>query len=1062
MDESSLEEAIKTYCAQLQQVEVALSSGLGSAEQADLQKLKEDLQQLIELTESSLVSVKKSLLLASLEDHFTNQSVSSVTHETFKENTLGDEFAAFYSELTENPAEVRQNVEPDDEQEENGVEQEDLSGTKVQAPYRTSWGTLEYHNAMVVCPEEPEGDEARVRVFYLHPTNKSMKACGFYLEDKCRFLDNCRYSHGDVVCVSELRDFLEADISNMESGSACLAKHEDGIWYPARISEIEGGFYTVKFNSLLLKEAVLEADGVIPPLRQDDSSSSDSEDDSDQWNGGYAKGLGKTLSGRVEPVQAVVLPKGNSLDQCAELTQRKKAAAIAKDSPASRKPKTKTKKASVSTRRNVFDFLNSKLSNEAQPVPHSSRSSVAGAEAYRGGKSTKRSLNVRLFQATEKVAQVEKEIQRLTESLRRRNGRDATVVSRIEEKLAASRNLLEQLKAQERVDDEKPVAKQDKTKTRRKCKPKPLTGAEVVDILTKKKHLGEHEFYSLKASDDCPYRPYDLHVVPHSAGGRDYYNFSPTTVIHVQDGCSIELWTLAGWYQESLLWEAVRQIPFFRDFLLRKTFKRNLQKELSQAEQALQRLGNLSALADCMIVQNLVTISKQEVNSFLNNVLKRDQEQQGALFHTEIVFGADGQLTVFPPLHSFQEVLLEALVSVPNSVLQVFDSCSLSLDFEVRLPSGSMFISDTQYLTAGSTIDTIDKDVQKLLCEDLQSRSENLISELTEAVEVMKSEPNTFDSFTAFSKVVKHSVNMSDDLKKRLEDLLSLQETVQRNYTHMAPDGGFLMKQNTLQILQGFSKLLPVLSKLTSLMLNQKHWRNISKGIGLLYDPRKLTLGELMSKELQENQNRINKIYMEAKAEADMEQAFKTLQRHWKGAVFRHYRFIIVVPQQQSPQEGDAKEKNTSHSSVTCLSAPKHHIKDGETFTILDKLLDIFERFQHKWVFLSKTFIETSAITEQYELQEKFHPVDKMFRDIIRMTVKDPHIFSFLQLKFSTEANHGFQGQSLYTVLINGLTTMEEISSQLLFVIESARMSHGGGGGFVVYYDPEVVPLPKC
>lgn len=53
---------------------------------------------------------------------------------------------------------------------------------------------------------------------------------------------------------------------------------------------------------------------------------------------------------------------------------------------------------------------------------------------------------------------------------------------------------------------------------------------------------------------------------------------------------------------------------------------RNLQKELSQAEQALQRLGNLSALADCMIVQNLVTISKQEVNSFLNNVLKVRQK----------------------------------------------------------------------------------------------------------------------------------------------------------------------------------------------------------------------------------------------------------------------------------------------------------------------------------------------------------------------------------------------------------------------------------------------------
>jgi len=186
MDESSLEEAIKTYSAQLQQVELALSAGLGSAEQADLLKLKEDLQQLIELTESSLLSVRKSQLLASLEEPSTNQNPTSLTQET----TLDDEFAAFNAELSKDFAEVKQNTEPE-------PEEEDISGTKVCAPYRTSWGTLEYHNAMVVCHEEPEEDEdeARVRVLYLHPTHKSMKPCGFYLEGKCRFMDNCRCLH---------------------------------------------------------------------------------------------------------------------------------------------------------------------------------------------------------------------------------------------------------------------------------------------------------------------------------------------------------------------------------------------------------------------------------------------------------------------------------------------------------------------------------------------------------------------------------------------------------------------------------------------------------------------------------------------------------------------------------------------------------------------------------------------------------------------------------------------------------------------------------------------------
>lgn len=70
------------------------------------------------------------------------------------------------------------------------------------------------------------------------------------------------------------------------------------------------------------------------------------------------------------------------------------------------------------------------------------------------------------------------------------------------------------------------------------------------------------------------FRPYDLRVVSRSAAGTEYYTFSPTTVIHMQDGFCVELRTLAEWYRESVLWGAMRSIPFFRDFLLRKTFKR--------------------------------------------------------------------------------------------------------------------------------------------------------------------------------------------------------------------------------------------------------------------------------------------------------------------------------------------------------------------------------------------------------------------------------------------------------------------------------------------------------
>lgn len=131
--------------------------------------------------------------------------------------------------------------------------------------------------------------------------------------------------------------------------------------------------------------------------------------------------------GRVEPIMAVVLPKGKSLDQCAELTQRRtqsKAARAGTQAGCPKKPRKR--RAAPGERRTVFDFLNNKLGGQSTDPAEggAAASSVAtSVEAYRGGKSTKRSLNVKLFQASERVSQTEREIQKLTESLSRQTGR---------------------------------------------------------------------------------------------------------------------------------------------------------------------------------------------------------------------------------------------------------------------------------------------------------------------------------------------------------------------------------------------------------------------------------------------------------------------------------------------------------------------------------------------------------------------------------------------------------------------------------------------------------------
>ena len=61
--------------------------------------------------------------------------------------------------------------------------------------------------------------------------------------------------------------------------------------------DIDSGYYTVKFDSLLLKEAVVEGDSVIPPLRREDGAESAASDEDSVDDSGYAKGEGGSGDG---------------------------------------------------------------------------------------------------------------------------------------------------------------------------------------------------------------------------------------------------------------------------------------------------------------------------------------------------------------------------------------------------------------------------------------------------------------------------------------------------------------------------------------------------------------------------------------------------------------------------------------------------------------------------------------------------------------------------------------------------------------------------------------------
>ncbi|XP_004644201.1 zinc finger CCCH-type with G patch domain-containing protein [Octodon degus] len=491
MDEESLETALQTYHGQLRQVELALAAGLDASEQADLRQLQGDLKELIELTEASLVSVRKSKLLATLDPECAPRE--DAEYLAFQEAA---------AEGVEVPAAPRPDLETGPEREagpepagpgreEEEEQEEELNGAKVSAPYYSAWGTLEYHNAMVVGSEQAEDGTACVRVLYLYPTHKSLKPCPFFLEGKCRFKENCRFSHGQVVSVDELRPFQDPDLSLLQAGSACLVKHQDGLWHPARITDVDSGYYTVKFDSVLLKEAVVEGDSILPPLRTEAEESSDSDSgdlggssyarvvesgtaDTRTCNSAFAgwevhtrgigsrllarmgyefgKGLGRHAEGRVEPITAVVLPRGKSLDQCAEILQKRTKEGQAGANRPPRCQRRKGRPMSHPRPQNVFDFLNEKLQSQAPGTLEAGVDPPGGRKSkdiYHASKSAKQALSLRLFQTEEKIERTQRDIRGIQEALTRNAGRHSVAAAQLEEKLAGAQRQLGQLRAQE-------------------------------------------------------------------------------------------------------------------------------------------------------------------------------------------------------------------------------------------------------------------------------------------------------------------------------------------------------------------------------------------------------------------------------------------------------------------------------------------------------------------------------------------------------------------------------------------------------------------------------------
>lgn len=498
MEESVLEESLAQYRIQLLQVNA--SSVANDVDGEALNKLKEDLQLLIDLTKDNLLCVKKKRLLAELDIQFDVQTLVQ-------------------AQTTEDVPPSTSNISYED-QTDDDIEDSisSLVGSKCEAPFSFDWGVLGYHNALITSIEVTEipnsMDDIKIKVMYCNPRCDQMRPCPYYLEGECRFeATECRYSHGEIVNLSDLREFKEPNFSLLQPGKKCVAKFHDGLWYSATVQSVSVEKCEVKYDQYS-EIGTLAMEDLIP----DDGNSSDSSDEDEDYYGdnsisneidvevedfavpvklwssashaviggweihtrgigsklmekmGYimGQGLGKNSEGRSEPIEAVVLPQGKSLDKIMELKEQ----AGDKNGVRVRKKLRRKKRKQMaaiaegyhrkSAKKSVFDLLNSKLGQNKAGQVNDHKILTKSPKTILNTASTS-GLNVQSFQISEDIKKSERELGRLRKALSRNDARDRIVAEQLRSKISHQEDRIKQLHSMDKaIDKEQDMRKHNK------------------------------------------------------------------------------------------------------------------------------------------------------------------------------------------------------------------------------------------------------------------------------------------------------------------------------------------------------------------------------------------------------------------------------------------------------------------------------------------------------------------------------------------------------------------------------------------------------------------------
>ncbi|KAF0302458.1 Zinc finger CCCH-type with G patch domain-containing protein [Amphibalanus amphitrite] len=212
-----------------------------------------------------------------------------------------------------------------------------MVGTRCSAPFTQSWGQLEYHAAVIEAVDDASLESATtpqdvmLRVLFSHPTQRVMQPCRYYLRHTCSYGDECRFSHGHLVSVADIREYSDS-ASDLTAGSAVLVPRDSdsGLWQRAVVQLVHTDTEEATVRPTGHRHTQRVPLSQLVPLAAADGAVTGDRVSArgllQQMGYVVGTGLGPQADGRVEPVEARVYPAGRSLDHCMALREGSAAA----------------------------------------------------------------------------------------------------------------------------------------------------------------------------------------------------------------------------------------------------------------------------------------------------------------------------------------------------------------------------------------------------------------------------------------------------------------------------------------------------------------------------------------------------------------------------------------------------------------------------------------------------------------------------------------------------------------------------------------------------------------